>query len=35
VGDPSLMAEEVANSVNDRSEGTDTVNSSEGLARYY
>ena len=32
--DPSLT-EEVANSANDKVEGTNIVNSSEALARYY
>jgi hypothetical protein len=35
VDNPSLIAEEVANSVNNRLKGTDIVNSSERLARYY
>src|SRR6266566_1380696 len=34
VDDPS-PTEEVANSANDGTEGTDTVDSSEGFARYY
>jgi hypothetical protein len=34
VDDPSLT-EEVVNSVNDKAEDTDMVNSSKGLARYY
>src|SRR6266702_3277479 len=34
VDDP-FITEEVANSANDGTEGTDTVDSSEGLARYY
>jgi hypothetical protein len=34
VDDPSLI-KEVINSANDKAEGTDTVNSSEGLTRYY
>jgi len=35
VNNPSFMAEEVANSVNNRTDGMDTVNSSKGLTRYY
>jgi hypothetical protein len=35
VDDPSFIAEEVANSVNNRLKGMDIVNSSKGLARYY
>jgi hypothetical protein len=34
VNDPSLI-KEVINSINNRAKGTDTVNSSKGLARYY
>ena len=32
---PSLIVEEVINSINNKLEGIDTVNSSKGLARYY
>jgi hypothetical protein len=35
VDDPSLAAEEVANSANNGTKGTDTIDSSEGLARCY
>jgi hypothetical protein len=34
VDDPSLT-EKVVNSVNDKAEGIDIINSSKGLARYY
>jgi hypothetical protein len=34
VDNPSFI-KEVVNSINNRAEGTDTVNSSEGLTKYY